>query len=93
MHIIRSLGYWTSSGKEKIRGELVFVPARMFLRRHIAEVVKCTSCGMDEAMDAELPDIEKCYICTAEVPSPMIPHSFCTPGITSPSLAWWAYYL
>ena len=64
-------------GKEKIRDELVYnVPARMFLRRHIAEVVKCSSCGMDEAMDAALPDIEKCHILTAEVPSPMIPWRF-----------------
>ena len=44
-------------GKEKIRDELVYnVPARMFLRRHIAEVVKCISCGMDESKDAVLPD-------------------------------------
>lgn len=63
-------------GKEKIRDELVYVPARMFLRRHVAEVVKCTSCGMDEAKDSVLPDIEKCHIHTAEVSSPMIPHSF-----------------
>ena len=68
-------------GKEKIRDELVYVPARMFLRRHVAEVVKCTSCGMDEAKDSVLPDIENCHIRTAEVPSPMIPHSFCTPEL------------
>lgn len=68
-------------GKEKIRDELVYVPARMFLRRHIAEVAKCTSCGMDEARDADLPDIEPCNIRTALVPAPMIPHSFCTPEL------------
>jgi len=68
-------------GKEKIRDELVYVPARMFLRRHIAEVVKCTACGMDESRDADLPDIEPCHIRTAEVPAPMIPHSFCTPEL------------
>ena len=53
----------------------------MFLRRHVAEVVKCTACGMDESRDADLPDIEKCNIRTAEVPAPMIPHSFCTPEL------------
>ena len=68
-------------GKEKIRDELVYVTARLFLRRHVAEVVKCTSCGMDETRDAELPDIEKCHIHTAEVPAPMIPHSFCSPEL------------
>ena len=71
----------TVIGKEKIRDELVYVPARLFLRRHVAEVVKCTSCGMDEARDAELPDIEKCNIRTAEVPAPMIPHSFVSPEL------------
>ena len=30
----------TVIGKEKIRDELVYVPARLFLRRHVAEVVK-----------------------------------------------------
>jgi hypothetical protein len=71
----------TVIGKEKIRDELVYVPARLFLRRHVAEVVKCTSCGMDESRDAELSDIEKCHIRTAEVPAPMIPHSFCSPEL------------
>ena len=68
-------------GKEKIRDELVYVPARLFMRRHIAEVVKCPTCGMDESRDADLPDIEPCHIRTAEVPAPMIPHSFCTPEL------------
>ncbi len=73
----------TVIGKEKIRDELVYVPAHLFLRRHAAEVVKCTSCGMDESHDADLPDIEKCTIRTAEVPAPMIPHSFCSPELLS----------
>ena len=72
----------TVIGKEKIRDELVYVPARMFLRRHIAEVAKCTACGTDEARDNEYSDdIEPCHIRTAEVPAPMIPHSFCTPEL------------
>ena len=33
---------------------------------------------MDEARDAELDDIEKCHIRTAEVPKAMISHSFCS---------------
>ena len=68
-------------GKEKIRDELVYVPARVFLRRHIAEVVKCTACGMDESRDADLPDVEACHIRAAKTPAPMIPHSFCTPEL------------
>ncbi len=65
-------------GTEKIRDELVYVPARMFLRRHVAEVIKCTACGMDESRDADLPDIEKCNIRHADVPSP---HGFITASV------------
>ena len=68
-------------GKEKIRDELVYVKPRFYIRRHIAEVVKCPTCGMDESRDDDLQDIEKCHIRTAEVPAPMIQHSFCTPEL------------
>lgn len=71
----------TVIGREKIRDELVYIPAQLFIRRHMAEVVKCTSCGMDESRDAELSDIEKCHIRTAELPAPMIPHSFVSPEL------------
>lgn len=49
-------------GKEKVRDELVYVPARLFVRRHFAEVVKSTSCGADASRDENLPDIEACTI-------------------------------
>lgn len=68
-------------GKEKIRDELVYVPARLFVRRHFAEVVKCTSCGKDESRDEKLPDIEACTIKQAFVPAPIIPHSYCSPEL------------
>lgn len=71
----------TVIGKEKIRDELVYIPARVFVRRHYAQVVKCTACGMDESRDAQLPDIEKNCIRQAEVPPPMIEHSFCSPEL------------
>ncbi len=41
-------------GKEFVHDELVYVPAKMFIRKHYVEVVKCTSCGKDESKDAEL---------------------------------------
>ncbi len=67
--------------KKKVRNEPVYVPARMFLRHHIAEVVKCTVCGMDESRDADLPDTEKCHMRQAPVPEPMMPGSFFTPEL------------
>ena len=65
-------------GKEKIRDELVYVPAKLFVRRHFAEVVKCQSCGTDESRDEKLTDVEACTIRRASVPAPVIPHSYCS---------------
>ena len=59
-------------GREKIRDELVYIPARLFLRRHIAEVVKCRACGKEEAHDAERSDIEPCHIRRVEVPAQLL---------------------
>ena len=63
--------------KEKVRDELVYVPAKLFVRRHFAEVVKCMSCGKNESRDDDLPDIKACTVRQARVPAPMIPHSYC----------------
>ncbi len=68
-------------GKEKIRDELVYVPAKLFVRRHMAQVVKCTSCGMDESKDSNLSDIESQNIRKAKAPEAFIPHSFCSPEL------------
>lgn len=66
-------------GREKIHDELVYVPARWFLRRHFAQVVKCTKWANDESRDRDLPDIESATFRKAVVPAPLIPHSFCSP--------------
>lgn len=68
-------------GKEFVRDELVYVPAKLFVRKHYAEVLKCASCGLNEAKDETLPDIENCRFVKASVPAPMIPHSFCSPEL------------
>ena len=68
-------------GKEKIRDELVYVPAKLYVRRHFAEVVKCVSCGKDESHDKEHADIAPCSIRKASVPEAMLPHSFCSPEL------------
>lgn len=68
-------------GKEFVRDELVYVPARLFVRKHYAEVVKCPSCGEDESKDADYADVPTPVFKKASVPSPMIPHSFCSPEL------------
>ena len=68
-------------GQEKIREELVYEPAKLYVREYVAEVVKCTECGNDESRDAELADIEPSAIFKGKAPAAMIPHSFCSPEL------------
>lgn len=68
-------------GKEFVRDELIYVPASIFVRKHYIEVLKCTSCGTDESVDAALADIERSVFKKAEAPSPMISNSFCSPEL------------
>lgn len=69
------------AGREFIRDELVYVPARLFVRKHYAEVLKCPVCGTDESYDAQQPDVAKMILCKAAVPAAMIPHSFASPEL------------
>ena len=68
-------------GHEKIREELVYEPAKLYVREYVAEVVKCTECGKDESRDSEFTDIEPCVILKGKAPETMIPHSFCSPEL------------
>lgn len=69
-------------GKEFVHDELVYVPAKLFVRKHYVEVVKCVNCGTDESRDAEQPDdIEKEHFRKAAAPSLLIPRSFCSPEL------------
>ena len=68
-------------GKEFVRDELVYVPARLFVRKHYAQVVKCPVCGEDESLDALYDNIPAPVFKKAAIPAPMIPHSFCSPEL------------
>ena len=68
-------------GKEFVRDELVYVPARLFVRKHYAEVLKCKACGSDESEDKYLPDVPPQVFAKAKASSPVIPHSFCSPEL------------
>ena len=70
-------------GKEHVRDELVYVPAKLYVRQIYVETAKCTNCGKDESRDASLPDVEKNNIVKAKAPEAYIPHSFCTPELLS----------
>lgn len=68
-------------GKEFVRDELVYVPARLFVRKHYSEVVKCPACSEDESKDADFQDVPSPVFKKATLPEPMIPHSFCSPEL------------
>ena len=69
-------------GKEFIRDELVYVPARMFVRKHYVETTRCVSCGIDESRDNENDkDIPNQVIIKAAAPAALIPGSFCSPEL------------
>ena len=68
-------------GKEFVHDELVYVPAKLYIRKHYVEVVKCASCGKDASKDAELDDIEKEHFRKAKAPDMLIPRSFCSPKL------------
>ena len=64
-------------GKEYIREELVYVPSKIFRRKHYAEVVKCPECG--EYTDKSVSD--KAVIIKGKVPKSVLPKSYCSPEL------------
>ena len=68
-------------GREFVRDELVYVPAKLYILKHYVEVVKCVKCGTDESRDAEHDDIEKEHFRKGTAPTPLIPRSFCSPEL------------
>ena len=68
-------------GKEYVHTELVYEPAKYYVRKTFVEIWKCTRCGSDESRDAEFPDIEKTKFKKAAAPALLIPKSFCTPEL------------
>ena len=68
-------------GKEFVRDELVYVPARLFVHKHYTEAVKCPFCGEDDHNDANFADVPAPVFKKAIAPEPMIPHSFCSPEL------------
>ena len=63
-------------GDEKAYDELVYSPAKYYIRRHIVHKYKCPECGeKPEERD------ENCHIIRAPYPHAMIPGSYCSPEL------------
>ena len=68
-------------GKEFVHDELVYIPAKLFRRRHFVQTVKCPCCGKNEENDAKSDDIIKEHFRKEHAPKLMIPGSFCSPEL------------
>ena len=64
-------------GKEYVHEELVYVPAKMFRRKHYVEVVKCPNCG--EYTEKSTND--KTVIVKGKAPETVLPKSYCSPEL------------
>lgn len=65
----------TEIGEDKY-DELIYTPAKYYIRRHIVKVCKCIKCGT--ALEVST---EPCNIRRAEHPELMIPGSYCSPEL------------
>lgn len=64
-------------GKEYIHEELVYVPAKMFRRKHYVEVVKCPDCGEYTEKSTN----NKTVIIKEKAPATVLPKSYCSPEL------------
>lgn len=64
-------------GKEYIHEELVYVPAKMFRRKHYVEVVKCPDCGEYTEKSTN----NKTVIIKGKAPATVLPKSYCSPEL------------
>jgi transposase len=68
-------------GVEFLHDELVYVPAKMYRRRHSVETVKCPCCGKKENEDEQNEKNNKEQFRKGNAPKMMIPGSFCSPEL------------
>lgn len=68
-------------GVEFLHDELVYVPAKMYRRRHSVETVKCPCCGKKGTEDEQSNKIIKEHFRKGHAPKLMIPGSFCSPEL------------
>lgn len=73
-------------GKEVVRQEIEYVPAKLVLKNYVRYVYKCEKCGTDES------DKETATIVKAKVPSSLLNHSFVSPSLAT-EVIYQKYYM
>ena len=64
-------------GKEVVRTEVEYIPAKVIVKQIIRQVAKCKRCGTKDG-EQKSPSFVK-----AAVPAPILPHSIATPSLAS----------
>jgi len=66
-------------GKELIRREIIYIPAKVFVRNHFAEVLKCIECSKNDSSESS--DIAKVQIKKGIYTEPSFLDSYCSPEL------------
>lgn len=64
-------------GKEVVRTEVEYQPAKLIVKQIVRQVAKCTKCGTEES------DHPKDYFQKAAVPSKLLSHTIATPSLAA----------
>jgi transposase len=70
-------------GQAKVRDEMMYEPARYYIKRHIQESYVCSCCGKDAAKDAGQTDIAAQTIVRAPAPKPVLSNSMASAALLS----------
>lgn len=73
-------------GKEIVRQEVEYIPAKLILKNHVRYTYKCTKCGTDES------EKETATIVKAKTQNPLLAHSFVSPSLAS-EVIYQKYYM
>lgn len=73
-------------GKEVVRQEIEYVPAKLKLKNYVQYVYKCTKCGTDES------EKETSTIVKAKLPKPLLTHSFVSSSLAT-EVIYQKYYM
>ena len=73
-------------GKEVVRQEVEYVPAKLILKNYVRYSYKCTKCGTEES------EKETATIVKTKTPKPLLPHSFVSPSLAS-EVIYQKYYM
>lgn len=76
----------TEIGEDKY-DELIYTPAKFYIRRHTVKIYKCIKCGTAPEVSTE-----PCNIRRAEHPELMIPGSYCSPELLLQEVSYQSLY-